>query len=58
MVYFNLAPLRNVCIKFAMQFIQRKVSLNKCLNCAKMPKVPKFVERASSTIDLISNVQW
>jgi ArsR family metal-binding transcriptional regulator len=57
MIYFNLAPLRNMCIKFAMQFIQRKVSLNKCLKF-KMPKVPKIVERASSTIDLISNVQW
>jgi ArsR family metal-binding transcriptional regulator len=57
MVYSNLAPLRNMCIKFAMQFIQRKVSLNKCLKF-KMPKVPKIVERASSTIDLISNVQW
>ena len=52
-----MAPLRNVCTKFAMQFVQRKVSLIKCLKF-KMPKVPKMVERAFSTIDLISNGQW
>ena len=39
-----------------MQFIQRKVTLNKCLKF-KMPKVPKIVERAFSMIDSISNVQ-
>ncbi len=44
-------------MRFAMQFSQRKVSFNKCLKF-KMPKVPKIVERAFSTIDLISNGQW
>jgi hypothetical protein len=43
-------------MKFTMQFNQREVSLNKCLKF-EMPKVPKMVERAFSTIDLISNVQ-
>ena len=36
-----------------MQFIQCKVSLNKCLKF-EMPKVPKIVERAFSTIDSIT----
>jgi hypothetical protein len=44
-------------MKFTRQFIQRKVSLSKCLKF-KMPKVPKIVERAFSTIDSISNEQW
>ncbi len=48
------APLTNVCMKIAMQFIERKAAFSKCLKF-KMPKVPKIVERAFSTIDSISN---
>jgi hypothetical protein len=43
-------------MKSAMQFIQRKVSLNKCQKL-KMPKVPKIVERDFSTIDSLYNRQ-
>ena len=53
-VMFKRAPLKSECKKLTMQFIQRKVSLNKCLKF-KMPKVPKIVVRAFSTIDSIFN---
>jgi hypothetical protein len=42
--------------EFAMQVFQRNISLNKCLKF-KMPKVPKIVERAFSTIDSIPKGQ-
>ncbi len=52
-----MAPLTNVCMKIAMQFIERKAVFSKCLKF-KMPKVPKIVERAFSTIDSFSNGPW
>ena len=52
-----MAPLTNVCIKIAMYFTERKVAFSKCLKF-KMPKLPKIVERAFSTIDSIFNSQW
>jgi hypothetical protein len=40
-----------------MEFIEPKAVFHKCLKF-KMPKVPKIVERAFSTIDSISNGSW
>jgi hypothetical protein len=40
-----------------MQFIERKAAFSKCLKF-EMPKVPKIVERAFSTVDSIPNGPW
>jgi len=53
----NLGSSQKRVHEFTMQFIQCKVSLNKCLKF-KMPKVPKIVVRAFSTIDSILSEQW